>query len=185
MAPNWNEMEPVSFCVKFSTFSFIKVNFSRDYNYWIPAGTPTLPSALPSINLQSKEALSRGRTTFHLSFAGPAQMNIQIVPLADAELVAWSFNNDLIPLTHWKGRDVYSLSYVHGVNDFFNKNYDFSLTFETPMSWSESYTFEITLSAHYHHANQTITKEFNEFVKSFPKWTTLQSWAAYYGAYQF
>lgn len=115
-------------------------------------------------------------------------MNLQISPQEGVELVEWSFNNELLVSTTWNNRTIYFVNYIHGINEFYYQNYEFSLTFDLINDWNQLYFFEIAHSSMFIHDEEherTKTKDFVEFLDSFPKWTNVQNWTAYYASYRF
>lgn len=156
-------------------------------SYWIPAEPPNLPNALPKLTYLGTIPLSPTTARYDFKMMGPAYMNLQVSPQNGAELVEWSFNDELVVSHIWNNRKVYFINYIHGVNDFYYTDYEFSLTFQVEVGWNQPYVFDIAHSAMFIHDEEhenTKTPEFVEFLDSFPRWTNVQNWTAYYAAYQ-
>lgn len=160
------------------------------YNYWIPAAPPHLPKVLPRLELIRQLNLSETRLQYDFTLMGPAYMNLQITPMPGVELVRWTFNDNLLISDTWNGRNVYFVNFIHGVNYFYYKDYEFSLTVELAQlaTVNLSYLFDIAHSAMFIHDEEhekTKTLAFDAFLDSFPRWTNVQNWTAYYASYEF
>jgi len=158
---------------------------NHEYNLYIPAEDPALPTVLPRLVMKEKRDLSPNRTRFDFSFAGPHSMQLQMSPLMGAKLVDWSFVDSTEATYIWKNRDYFYIGYHHGLNQHYYEDFDFYLTIERPLNWTESFSFDIALGANFIHIDGTETSQFIEFVESFPSWTNVQHWSSYYTAYQY
>lgn len=156
------------------------------HSIWLKAKDFPKFTNIPQMRLQSQEVLSQTRIKYSFQItSGTSHMSLHISPLVQAKIVKWSF----VPEIHqnytfsWNNRDVYFINYVRGVES--NRPYEFFIETEKPLNWSQPYTFDIALAAQFIHQPQTHTKEFENFLETFPKWTTLQYFTNYYVGYQY
>lgn len=169
---------------KFTTKNF----FHSYYNYWVPAEEPLIPSYpnRPYLNLTEANSITRWKREYTFVVAGTDHMSVQISPMQGVNLVGWSFKEEVgRPSKRWNERDVFFIHYVHGLDVNNMKEFQFKLTFETEENLQLPYTFEIALSAHFVHQQETLTTEYKDFIKSFPKWTNVQHWTSLYLSYQY
>lgn len=129
------------------------------------------------------ENISENQTRYLFRMTGTHHMSLHISPLPTAKLISWSFlpTVDDDSKSKWNDRDVYFINYVKGLDK--DEIYEFELVFEKPVSWTQNYTFDIALVAQFIHKPTTHTMEFEQFLSSFPSWTTLQYWTNYYALY--
>lgn len=155
------------------------------HSVWLQAAEPPKFTSVPEMRLLSMEAVSetRFKYKFHI-VSGTSHMSLHISPLAGAKVVKWSFTPDMKENYHfqWNDRDVYFINYVRGLSTL---PYEFFVEIKKPLNWTQPYTFDIALAAQFIHQPATHTKEFERFLESFPKWTTLQYFTSHYASYQY
>ncbi|XP_063697598.1 endoplasmic reticulum metallopeptidase 1-like [Culicoides brevitarsis] len=156
------------------------------HSIWLKANdTPTF-SSVPEMTLESVEHLNLTRVKYRFQIAsGTSHMSLHISPLPQAKIVKWSFTSEMKDnySFKWNNRDVYFINYVRGLETA--NPYTFTIEVEKPLNWRFPYTFDIALASQFIHQPETHTKEFESFVESFPKWTTLQYFTSRYVGYQF
>uniref|UniRef100_A0A336LFA8 FXNA-like protease n=1 Tax=Culicoides sonorensis TaxID=179676 RepID=A0A336LFA8_CULSO len=169
---------------------FYNVHYSGNafYNEWIPSEPPLLPSDpnRPYLRLQEGKSIARNRREYTFVLAGTDHMSVVISPLKGAKIINWSFTETMSKYSKlWNNREVYYINYVHGVDSNNMKPYEFTFVVETDENFGLQYSFEIALVAHYIHKDETLTTQFKDFIKSFPKWTNVQHWTSLYLSYEY
>lgn len=116
-------------------------------------------------------------------------MSLHLSPLEGAKILNWSLldSNEGIPPAKitWKGRDVYFINFTTAKKEYQWKDIQFLVDIETPFMWNRQYMMDVGFSAHFLHDDKTHIEEFNRLVDSFPSWTNVQHWTAFYEGHQF
>ncbi|XP_055837180.1 endoplasmic reticulum metallopeptidase 1 isoform X1 [Episyrphus balteatus] len=152
-------------------------NKACEYSSWIDFSEPDLPS-IPKLELLAKEVTpSSARFDFKLS--GPDHMTIFIGTKNDAKVKNWTFNDTSIR-ENWE--QPYFIYFSYGVD---STALQFFVEIEkTGGNFSEP-NLEIGIGAHWVHDNAQKTKDFQEFLDSFPVWSYVSNWVASYESWVF
>ncbi|GJQ76385.1 hypothetical protein Trydic_g2102 [Trypoxylus dichotomus] len=165
-------------------FCGLPVSYSRDLeelesNSWIPSEAPIFTDALPTLTLNSIVLVSDEIKRYHFTITGPNSMDIYLSPKEGINFLNISLNTFLPteqPL--WNNRPTLYILYANGKE---NVPLHFFVDFELPENWSKSIV-DIAVVGKYNQADNNIyTKEFQDFMNSFPEWTVITTIAlAYY-----
>ncbi|XP_077288121.1 uncharacterized protein LOC143912697 [Arctopsyche grandis] len=150
---------------------------------WIPAPPPHFPNKTELIFKSRCKANdpNSSKCSIELGLKGPDRLTLTFAPREGAELISWSVPSPITPTTEWKGRPLYYLHIVRG--DIIN-DYSITLDFEvTPEQKAGRPIMDIGLAGNYAHHEGDRTKEFNDFLDSFPDWTTMIGWISAYKSY--
>ncbi|KAH8297072.1 hypothetical protein KR044_004485, partial [Drosophila immigrans] len=146
---------------------------------WIPRSEPIVPPLATTLKLLSKTVVNATTVRFEFSLSGPSIMRLFIKANEDVTISNWSFlrtyleNPPPAPIPH----QIY-LKYFNDNTpftfffEFFKSNGDF----EVPL-------FELGVSAHY--TAYEIDAKSKEFASSFPSYSFLDHWPAFYQRYYF
>ncbi|XP_055917715.1 endoplasmic reticulum metallopeptidase 1 isoform X1 [Eupeodes corollae] len=152
-------------------------NKDRDHSFWIDFSEPNIPS-VPELELLSKE-VSPFSARFVFKFSGPDHMTIFVGTKSDAQIKSWSFNDTAIR-ENWE--QPYFIYFSYGKD---STPLEFFIDIEkTSGNFSEP-NIEIGIGAHWVHKNAQNTKEFEEFLDSFPVWAYVNNWVASYESWVF
>lgn len=156
------------------------------HSIWLKAKEFPKFTSVPEMTLKTVEVVTNTRLKYGFQITeGTSHMSLHISPLPNADVVKWSFTTDMHEdySFNWNNRDVYFINYLRGLET--NRPYEFFLEIEKPQNWTLPYTFDIALAAQFIHQPSTHTKEFEDFIESFPKWTTLQYFTNHYISFQY
>ncbi|XP_077288076.1 uncharacterized protein LOC143912654 [Arctopsyche grandis] len=109
--------------------------------------------------------------TLEFDLKGPDRMTLTFAPRDDAELVKWSLETPVQQSGEWKKRPTY---FLHIVSGEITGDFPLELTFKvSPEQKDGSPIIDIGLAGNHAHHEENRTSEFQEFIDSFPDWTTV------------
>lgn len=146
-------------------------------NYWIPANAPYLSETVTLVRI--KEQQPENRMLFQMT--GVDSMGIFISPMPGIEIEKWSFYDEVIDTGFdWQGRPTYVINYNAGVHSPIT----FWLDLNVPQGWTGK-MMDIAVIAQFTHHEEERTKDFKDFINSFPEWTHVTAWVSSYNKFEF
>ncbi|XP_055714427.1 endoplasmic reticulum metallopeptidase 1-like [Phlebotomus papatasi] len=132
-----------------------------------------------SLRLTERQDSKSGAVVMHFDLGGPDRMDLSILPEYGSEITDWSFKD-----TKFIPSYIYSISLTNfklGVPQPSN-NTQFWIKLEGK---GIRKTLDITVIGHYMWHHEHNTPEFNEKIKKFPLWSSVNSWIVTYDHYKF
>ncbi|XP_036344797.1 LOW QUALITY PROTEIN: endoplasmic reticulum metallopeptidase 1-like, partial [Rhagoletis pomonella] len=142
-------------------------------SFWLPVDeSPILPGEKPLLALTAKTMLNATNIhRYNFTLTGPDHLSILIKPKASTKIINWSFDQAVLK------RKEYYFVFSYGK---YIKPLEFFMDLESPANGSALANLEIAVSGNWIHQSVQRTEIYEEFLKSFPAYTTLKSWVAIY-----
>ncbi|XP_026466461.1 endoplasmic reticulum metallopeptidase 1-like [Ctenocephalides felis] len=151
-----------------------RMHKQSNYSHWVPMESPLIETNdIAKLVLINKTAINDGRTRYHFSIEGPSHMGVFISPYDNVNVVAWDVteeNPNSGPM--WGNRPTYFIYYSYGTQ---KTDLSFTIDVEHPVQMSGA-KIDIALTSHLMHLDVHKSKEFSDYLKSFPTWTHVSSW---------
>ncbi|KAM7344082.1 endoplasmic reticulum metallopeptidase 1 [Cochliomyia hominivorax] len=150
----------------------------KNSSQWIPADRPNL--VIPTeLKLTAKVFKANKKIRYDFSLKAADRVVIYVDPLDKVKVLNWSF--DTTPLTE-NYKTPYFIYHVYSMDDTPLK---FWLEIEHDAAYEEGPYLRLGIGAHFLYHTHIYTKEFQDFLKSFPEWTYTTNWVASYDSWQF
>lgn len=153
------------------------VQWGKEGSYFIPGPVPNYTD-YPVIDVLKTEIVGNTKK-FNMNIYGPSNTVVFINPLGGAKLTKWNRSNDIFERNV---KPPYFLFYSYA-----NKMKPFALEmeFEREEGNKDDETVQIVVAGHWVFHKDQYTKEFNDFLDSWPEWTYQNSWFASYESWKF
>ncbi|XP_063703868.1 endoplasmic reticulum metallopeptidase 1-like [Culicoides brevitarsis] len=163
---------------------------NREHSVWIPSGPPKFEKR-PELTLVSKTNVhpvtnSTVTKLYRFRISGPSRMSIHLSPVKKAKIQKISLLKEELPPAKikWHGRDMYFINFTVGKRDLQWKSIEFTVEVEAK-DVNRPFLLDMGFVAQFINEYETHTKEFQDLVSNFPKWTNVQHWTSIYEGYQF
>uniref|UniRef100_A0A1I8NNC2 FXNA-like protease n=1 Tax=Stomoxys calcitrans TaxID=35570 RepID=A0A1I8NNC2_STOCA len=155
---------------------------ARERSFWIPTEEdPNLPGPRPTLTLTNSYKLDSDETKrFEFNLQGPDHMTIFIGLKGDAKIFNWSFNDTMLR-EQWE--QPYFIYFSYGKDE--SRALDFSVDVEKASGSFEMPSLEIGIGGHWIHQKIVRTPKYQQFVESFPEYSSVNDWIATYESWYF